>query len=112
MKNYTLIYNKIQHIKNEIKLARQKVILNPVIYDEVTNFKDATSYPFEKRKNLLPTVIVPKDTLFEYNPWSREPGQVSKIFLNLNYVCYDKNWYSDLLFWNSDEYCEDYEENR
>ena len=31
--------------------------------------------------------------------------------MNLNYVCYDKQWYSDLLFWNSDEYWEEIEDN-
>ena len=34
-------------------MAKDRIMLTPVIYDEDTNFKDAKSYPFEKRKNTL-----------------------------------------------------------
>ena len=33
-------------------------------------------------------------------------GIINKIFLNMNKVCYDRKWYSDVLFWNDDEHCD------
>ena len=33
-------------------------------------------------------------------------GELRKIFLNVAKVCFDKKWYSDILFWNTDELCE------
>ena len=53
MNNYTLINQYESEIEANITSALRKIILTPVIYDEVTHFKDATSYPFEKRKNTL-----------------------------------------------------------
>ena len=53
MNNYTIINQYGDEINANITRALNKIILTPVIYDEVTHFKDAISYPFEKRKNTL-----------------------------------------------------------
>ena len=80
-----------------------------MIYDEVTNFKDVSSYPFEKRKNTLSANL---NTGYSSKPGMYKDALVSKIFLNLNKVCYDKQWYSDILFWRDDEYCEQDDEDK
>ena len=53
MNNYTLINQYESEINTNITEALKTIILTPVIYDEVTNFKDANSYPYEKRKYIL-----------------------------------------------------------
>ena len=51
--NYTLINNYGLELQKNLTEALEKVIITPVIYDEISNFKDARAYPFEKRKNNL-----------------------------------------------------------
>ena len=81
-------------------------MITPVIYDEISNFKDATSYPFEKRKN---TLISSKndEPKFDAEGSFYVDGEVRKIYLNTAKVCFDRKWYSDILFWNDDEPCEE-----
>ena len=53
MNNYTLINNFEADLQKNLTKARDAIIMTPIIYDEVTRFEDAESYPFEKRKNTL-----------------------------------------------------------
>ena len=46
---------------DKLREAFDRIILTPVIYDEVTNFKNVSSYPFEKRKNVFPAFDIPDD---------------------------------------------------
>ena len=50
---YTLINQYESEINANITEALKTIILTPVIYDEVTNFNDTNSYPYEKWKNIL-----------------------------------------------------------
>ena len=109
MKNYTLINSYKVEIKNHLAEARKKVIVTPVIYDEISNFKDAESYPFEKRKNTLMSNLNADPFSNESNPgddWSKN-GEVRKIFLNTAKVCFDHKWYSDILFWQDGDPCDE-----
>ena len=81
--------------------------MTPIIYDEVTHFKDANSYPFEKRKNILIGNKLPNNKL---SLDGSEDGLITKIFLKMDKICYDKIWYSDILFWQDNEYCDDNDE--
>ena len=101
--NYTLITNYGIEIQKNLTEARDAVIVTPIIYDEISNFKNSTSYPFEKRKN---TLIANKND----NPYAGvtmfKQGELRKIFLNVATVCFDKKWYSDILFWRDDGPCD------
>ena len=77
--------------------------MTPIIYDEISNFKDASSYPFEKRKN---TLIANKNDGPHNGADMFKEGELRKIFLNVAKVCFDKKWYSDILFWRDDEPCD------
>ena len=108
MNNYTLINSYKADIFKQLEIARKKVIVTPVIYDEISNFKDAFSYPFENRKNTLMSNInenpYSDEPLFDVPAWSKM-GSVRKIFLNTAEVCFDQKWYSDILFWKKNTPC-------
>ena len=110
MKNYTLINRYESEINSNITSALQTSILTPIIYDEVTNFKDATSYPFEKRKNTLIGNIYHDKKQDQTNFSENEDTVLTKIYLKMDKICYDKIWYSDILFWKDDEYCDENDE--
>ena len=69
----------------------QRFVFSPVIYDEVEEFKNAVLYPFKRRKNELKGM----------NPKLNSDGNLlwQKINIKKNLVCYDNQWYSDLIFW-------------
>ena len=107
MKNYDLINKYSVEIQKNLTEARDAVIITPIIYDEITNFKDAVSYPYEKRKNTLISNKneIPNDPAAGNAIFKQ--GELRKVFLNVESVCFDKKWYSDILFWKSDEPCGD-----
>jgi hypothetical protein len=70
--------------------------LVPTIYDEVSQIEDVTSYPFRQRKSEMPI----------YKDYSSDYFNIQKIFLKKNLICYDRAWYSELMFWLQDDFCD------
>ena len=46
-----------QEIEEKLSKALEVITLRPVVYDELEFFKDSDVYPFQKRKNVLPSLM-------------------------------------------------------
>ena len=83
-----------------LNTATSNILFKPAIYDELEFFKESGMYPFNKRKNSLPSII---------NGNSDKYMKIHSVNLRKNEVCFNKNYLSELLFWR-DEKCEEPED--
>ena len=96
--NFTYITDLYNSINTNYTAALGRINFVPTIYDETTYFKNAHDYPFQNRKIEMPLAVgekLPRGQVYNHN-----------IFLKKNQACYDVQWYSELLFWREDEYCD------
>ena len=80
--DYTLIYEENEKIKKALSTALENIVLKPTIYDELEFFEKSGEYPFSKRQNPLPAVMMKNNDTY---------SKTHKVLLRKNSVCYDKD---------------------
>ena len=74
------------------------MVIRPVIYDEVENFLNPHSYPFEKRMNLLPFKKINRQS-----PTFVGTNDMTVVSLKKNVICIDSDPLYEMWFWKGDK---------